>query len=168
MKTKFLFSFLFVSIISMGQTSSTHVQTLVNSVSSEITLDTEQINQLTIAAEQYVLAIQAANEEHSIDDAALVQAKGGGITISDKVVEDYQEGVISSGEYIKLTNGFHAKADSNLHILKDMQCNAMTIKCLHTPHKKTPICIITYNGAISGTLYHMVIDPTNHYMELTR
>lgn len=76
MKTKFLFSFLFVSIISMGQTSSTHVQTLVNSVSSEITLDTEQINQLTIAAEQYVLAIQAANEEHSIDDAALVQAKG--------------------------------------------------------------------------------------------
>ena len=138
MKTKFLFSFLFVSIISMGQTSSTHVQTLVNSVSSEITLDTEQINQLTIAAEQYVLAIQAANEEHSIDDAALVQAKGGGITISDKVVEDYQEGVISSGEYIKLTNGFHAKADSNLHILKRyaMQCNDNQVSA-YAPQKNT-------------------------------
>ena len=76
MKTKILLLFLFVSIVSMAQTNSTHVQTLVNSVSSEVILNAEQIEQLTIAAEQYVVAVQAANEEHSTDDAALVQAKG--------------------------------------------------------------------------------------------
>ena len=84
MKTKFLFSFLFVSIISIGQTSSTHVQTLVNSVSSEITLDTEQINQLTIAAEQYVLAIQAANE-------AAQEMQENGISISELQTQLLQE-----------------------------------------------------------------------------
>lgn len=61
----------------------------------------------------------------------------GGITISDKVVEDYQEGVISSGEYIKLTNGFHAKAGSNLHIsIKDMQCNDNQVSA-YAPQKNT-------------------------------
>jgi hypothetical protein len=50
MKTKILLLFLFVSIVSMAQTNSIHVQMLVNSVSSEVTLNAEQIEQLTIAA----------------------------------------------------------------------------------------------------------------------
>ena len=57
-------------------------------------------------------------------DSKFVIQNGGGLTIGeDVVVENDQEGVIYSGEYVKLTNGFHAKSGSNLHIaIKDMKC----------------------------------------------
>ena len=76
------------------------------------------------------------SQDEILDTVFAIQ-NGGGITISDKVVEDYQEGVISSGEYIKLTNGFHAKAGSNLHIsIKDMQCNDNQVSA-YAPQKNT-------------------------------
>lgn len=57
-------------------------------------------------------------------DTIFVSQNGGGITIGNTVIEHYQEGRIYSGEYVRLTNGFHAKAGSNLHVaIKDVLCN---------------------------------------------
>ena len=63
--------------------------------------------------------------QNEILDSKFVIQNGGGLTIGeDVVVENDQEGVIYSGEYVKLTNGFHAKAGCNLRIaIKDVQCN---------------------------------------------
>ena len=49
---------------------------------------------------------------------------GGGITTSGNiVVESNKEGVVYSGEYVRLTDDFQAKVGSNLRIaIKDMQC----------------------------------------------
>ena len=69
-----------------------------------------------------------------------VVQNGGGITIGgDIVVESNQEGVIYSGEYVKLTNGFHAKAGSNLRIaIKDMQCGELQAASL-MPKRETSV-----------------------------
>ena len=58
-----------------------------------------------------------------LQNTKFIVQHGGGLTISNKTIENNQEGVIYSGEYVKLTNGFHAKAGCNLRIaIKDMQC----------------------------------------------
>ncbi len=63
--------------------------------------------------------------QNEILDSKFVIQNGGGLTIGgDIVVESNQEGVIYSGEYVKLTNGFHAKAGCNLRIaIKDVLCD---------------------------------------------
>ena len=63
--------------------------------------------------------------QEEMQNTTFVIQNGGGLTIGeDVVVEAYQEGVIYSREYVKLTNGFHAKAGCNLRIaIKDVQCN---------------------------------------------
>ena len=68
---------------------------------------------------------RAVSQNEMLDSKFVIQ-NGGGLTIGeDVVVENDQEGVIYSGEYVKLTNGFHAKSGSNLHIaIKDMKCGA--------------------------------------------
>ena len=64
------------------------------------------------------------SQSEMLDSKFAIQ-NGGGLTIGgDIVVESNQGGVIYSGEYVKLTNGFHAKVGSNLRIaIKNIQCN---------------------------------------------
>lgn len=64
MKTKFLFSFLFVSIISMGQTSSTHVQIkLTSGFHTEPGCNLQKIEELTLYLIQQELTIQELRKE---------------------------------------------------------------------------------------------------------
>jgi len=61
--------------------------------------------------------------QDDILDTVFVCQNGGGITIGNVDIENYQEGVICSGEYVKLTSGFHAKLGCNLRIAtKEVQC----------------------------------------------
>lgn len=49
--------------------------------------------------------------------------KGGEITISNKIIESAQSGVIYSGNSIRLMSGFHAKSGCQVHIaVKDQHC----------------------------------------------
>lgn len=75
MKVKILFCFLCVAIMGIAQTESTHEQKMVESITLDVTLSTEQITQLTNAVTQYVSAIQTANEQYGSNEDAMVQAK---------------------------------------------------------------------------------------------
>ena len=67
-------------------------------------------------------APREVSQNEMLDSKFAIQ-NGGGITISNTTIESNQEGVIYSGEYIKLTNGFHAALGCNLHIaVKDVHC----------------------------------------------
>ena len=52
-----------------------------------------------------------------IKNTKFVIQNGGGITIRSQSIENNQEGIIYSNDYIKLSSGFHAKAGCNLHIV---------------------------------------------------
>ena len=75
MKTKILFCFLFVAMMGVAQNTASLVQGLVESVTRDVTLSTEQITQLTDATTQYVSVIRSANEQYGSSEEALVQAK---------------------------------------------------------------------------------------------
>lgn len=61
--------------------------------------------------------------QQEVWDTHFIILNGGPIIIRDKVVENNQDGVIYSGEYVKLTDGFHAQVGSKLHIaVKEVQC----------------------------------------------
>ena len=73
--------------------------------------------------------------QDEILDTVFVIQNGGGITIGNNVIENYQDGVIYSGEYVTLTAGFHAKVGSNLHItINDVPCGE-THTISHLPNK---------------------------------
>ena len=59
----------------IAQTTSTHAQQMIESVTRDVTLSAEQTTQLTSAAAQYVSAIQTANDQYDSDEESLVQAK---------------------------------------------------------------------------------------------
>lgn len=62
-------------------------------------------------------------EEEQVDDTCLL-VQGGSITLSDYVISENQVGYYYSGTCIRLTNGFHAKAGSEVHIaVTDVPCN---------------------------------------------
>ncbi len=52
---------------------------------------------------------------------------GGGINIGNKIIASDQVGIIYSGDYVKLTSGFRAKAGSKIHIaIRDQHCAEAT------------------------------------------
>ena len=62
--------------------------------------------------------------QDEVQNTKFIIQNGGGLTIGgDVAVESNKEGVVYSGEYVRLTDGFQAKVGSNLRIaIKDMQC----------------------------------------------
>ena len=63
--------------------------------------------------------------QNDIKNTKFVIQNAGGITIENKFIENNQEGIIYSNDYIKLSSGFHAKTGCNLHIAirNDIECN---------------------------------------------
>lgn len=63
--------------------------------------------------------------QNDIKNTKFIIQNTGGITIENKFIENNQEGIIYSNDYIKLSSGFHAKAGCNLHIAikNDIECN---------------------------------------------
>ena len=97
-------------------------------------------------------SISISQEE--IKDTVFVIQNGGGVAISDKVIDSYQEGVIYSSQYVKLTNGFHATSGSKLHIaLKDVPCNE-TQTISYIPMKSTDTSHATQWCNTWNVLYH--------------
>ena len=62
-------------------------------------------------------------EEEQVNDTCLL-VQGGSVTLSDYVISENQVGYYYSGNCIRLTNGFHAKTGSEVHIaVTDVPCN---------------------------------------------
>lgn len=73
--------------------------------------------------------------QNEILDTTFIIQNGGRVTIGNNVIENYQEGVIYSGEHITLAEGFQAKSGCNLHIaVKDIPCDNTTTMFL-SPQK---------------------------------
>lgn len=53
-----------------------------------------------------------------------VVQNGGSITIGNRTISNGQQGIIYSGDFIRLTAGFHIQQGANVHIaIRDMHCN---------------------------------------------
>jgi hypothetical protein len=62
--------------------------------------------------------------QNDAKNTKFVIQNGGGIIIENKSIENNQEGIIYSNDYIQLFSGFHAKHGCNLHIaIKEIECD---------------------------------------------
>ena len=63
--------------------------------------------------------------QNDAKNTKFVIQNGGGIIIENKSIENNQEGIIYSNDYIQLSSGFHAKQGCNLHVAikNDIECN---------------------------------------------
>ena len=95
MRTRILLCILFVSTIGIAQTALTPAEELVASVDSDVTLSSEQIAQLTVAAEQYVQAAQIANQQFASDDTSLVQTKA----TAWQVYQEQLQAILTAEQY---------------------------------------------------------------------
>ena len=54
---------------------------------------------------------------------------GGGITIGNRTIASNQKGIIYSGDYVRLTNGFHISAGAEVRIgIRDIDCDVPILR----------------------------------------
>ena len=74
-KTIVFFSMLAMTVGVIAQTAEPAGRAMVQTLSADVQLSTEQTDALNIAAEHYISAVKTANTKYSDDDKALVAAK---------------------------------------------------------------------------------------------
>lgn len=74
-KTIFILSMLAMTVGVIAQTAEPAGMAMVQTLSADVQLSTEQTDALNIAAEHYISAVKTANTKYSDDDKALVAAK---------------------------------------------------------------------------------------------
>ena len=74
-KTIVFFSLLAMTVGVIAQTAEPAGRGMVQTLSADVQLSTEQTDALYIAAEHYISAVKTANTKYSDDDKALVAAK---------------------------------------------------------------------------------------------
>lgn len=74
-KTIVFFSLLAMTVGVIAQDAESVSRAMVQTLSADIQLSTEQSSSIALAAEKYIATIQTANAQYATDDKALVAAK---------------------------------------------------------------------------------------------